>query len=204
MRRQRTQMPEAEAAVTLGNLGRCLAKGGRLEEADEAYSRAVAIKREVLGPDHPETLLTASNLHNLRALPDLSGRSRAPSECVAMFLSAMGCLRPRPCHRLPNLSGRKRVSASDDREATWPWERSPFPPHSPIVSRRLRRGLGGRARAGRRVVAPRLDAALRTAQRPRNAAPRARRVLLRRRRAAPRQPPRPRARRPGRQGRRRW
>lgn len=56
--------PEAEAAVR-HTIGRTYARMGRLERAEPHLRRALALRRERLGPDHPEALETANELGEL-------------------------------------------------------------------------------------------------------------------------------------------
>eukprot|EP00752_Nemacystus_decipiens_P008095 g7236.t1 len=51
-----------DVASTLYNLGVCASKAGRTEEAEGLYRRALTIREEKLGVDHPHV---ASTLHNL-------------------------------------------------------------------------------------------------------------------------------------------
>jgi tetratricopeptide (TPR) repeat protein len=72
-----------EVASTLGNLGRCLGRLGRLPEAEEACRRAAAIQARILGQNHPETRQSLAHLDNLANLGyPLQGKELAGSSGV--------------------------------------------------------------------------------------------------------------------------
>jgi len=57
---------DAEIAVTLNNLASICAARGALDEALSHYQRALALKEQLLGPQHPDVALTLNNLGLLR------------------------------------------------------------------------------------------------------------------------------------------
>jgi tetratricopeptide (TPR) repeat protein len=76
-------VPE-EVAVCCNNLGALCAAQRRWPEAEAWYRRAVAIKRERLGPQHPDLALT---LHNLAVLLKQMGRWAQARACITEALA---------------------------------------------------------------------------------------------------------------------
>jgi serine/threonine protein kinase len=60
--------------VLLDLLGRTYRDLGLDEKAVQAYERAVAVRREALGPEHPETMVSLTNLADLRREVDDDNR----------------------------------------------------------------------------------------------------------------------------------
>lgn len=66
-----TSRPESpESALRCEELAGLLAARGEIDDATALYERAVAIKRQVLGPRHPDL---ARTLHDLALLQQSSG-----------------------------------------------------------------------------------------------------------------------------------
>lgn len=57
--------PEPQLAGILANLANIASGRNEVEEAEPAYQQAIEINARTLGPDHPELLITRTNLANL-------------------------------------------------------------------------------------------------------------------------------------------
>jgi hypothetical protein len=66
-----TSSESQDLAVQVEELAESLVGRGQVDDATALYERLVAIKREVLGPDHPDL---ARTLHDLAVLQESSGR----------------------------------------------------------------------------------------------------------------------------------
>lgn len=66
-----TSSESQELAVQVEELAAALAGRGQVEDATALYERLVAIKRELLGPGHPDL---ARSLHDLAVLQESSGQ----------------------------------------------------------------------------------------------------------------------------------
>jgi tetratricopeptide (TPR) repeat protein len=92
---EREQMMLPEAARLLNQAGYYLKERGRYAEAERLYERALAIREQQLGPEHPDT---AMSLNNLAALYDNQGKySQAEPLCkraLAIYERALGGQHP--------------------------------------------------------------------------------------------------------------
>lgn len=66
-----TSSESQDLALQVEELAASLVGRGQVEDATALYERLVAIKREVLGPAHPDL---ARTLHDLAVLQESSGR----------------------------------------------------------------------------------------------------------------------------------
>lgn len=64
-------------AATLNNLGVLNVRRGKLEQAEKAYQHALAVRRSVLGDDHPQVAQSLSNLAFLRRTQGKAGEAEA-------------------------------------------------------------------------------------------------------------------------------
>ena len=85
---------EGKAAV-LGSLATALAKQGRFEEAEEAFTTALAIFKEKHPKGHPMTGAVLNNLAGVQKLRgDLDGADRSFEESVEVFKKTLGIRHP--------------------------------------------------------------------------------------------------------------
>ncbi len=77
--------PSTELAAALNNRAAAHSMLGQRDRVAEDFARALAIYRDVLGPEHPDVALLLSNLGNIRLLQgDLDGAEAAQSEALAL------------------------------------------------------------------------------------------------------------------------
>jgi hypothetical protein len=82
---------EPEAHPVLFRAGRSLGERGGVAQAREYFHRLHAMASERLGPDHPDTLLTRTNLAHWRGLAgDSAGAAAALEELLADYLRVLG------------------------------------------------------------------------------------------------------------------
>jgi tetratricopeptide (TPR) repeat protein len=77
-----------EAALACQQRAQLAAVNGRLEEAATLYQQALALKREILGPSHPEV---AATLHDLAVLHETMGSA---DQAHALWAEARSILEP--------------------------------------------------------------------------------------------------------------
>ncbi len=87
-----------EVAATLHNLAAALAARGQVEEGENHYRRALAIKEKLLGADNPDVALTRNNLGKL--LADME----RPAEALPLIEAAVAVLESRLPPGHPHLS----------------------------------------------------------------------------------------------------
>jgi len=80
-----------EIAVTLNDLGAQYAERGRLEQATDLLERAAALKKQALGPRHPDTAVTLNNLALAwRRREDFGRASALYAEATGIFEESLG------------------------------------------------------------------------------------------------------------------
>jgi tetratricopeptide (TPR) repeat protein len=99
--------PESDAesyAACLNNLGGLLKAQGDLAAARPYYERALAIHEQVLGPDHPNTGISAGNLAGiLEAFGDLAAARPLRERALTIHEKAFGPQHPDTASSLNNL-----------------------------------------------------------------------------------------------------
>jgi tetratricopeptide (TPR) repeat protein len=67
-------------ATSLNNLALVYQAQGRYADAEPLYERALAIKEEALGPDHPEVAVTCENMAELYRQIGKEGKAEKSEE----------------------------------------------------------------------------------------------------------------------------
>jgi tetratricopeptide (TPR) repeat protein len=85
----RAVMPanHATVATAYNNLGLDLKRAGHFERAEEAYAKALEIRTETLGPDHPDTIVV---LNNQAELYLAQGQAEKAAELQQRILAIVG------------------------------------------------------------------------------------------------------------------
>jgi Flp pilus assembly protein TadD len=83
----RTGAPPEVRAVIASNVGAANKRLGRLEEAAQAYRKALELRVEAFGASHPETALPMNNLAEVHRL---AGRERVAAALLSSALSILG------------------------------------------------------------------------------------------------------------------